>query len=77
MADTALSVPRRSPLSGAADRLAAATRASGGAVRLAELPFLAQVNVRLDAKGAAADAVALAMGLPCPSNPTPSYAPAS
>ncbi|WP_327433757.1 MULTISPECIES: sarcosine oxidase subunit gamma [unclassified Streptomyces] len=69
MADTALSVPRRSPLSGAADRLAAATRASGGAVRLAELPFLAQVNVRLDAKGAAADAVALAMGLPLPLEP--------
>ncbi len=38
MADTALSVPRRSPLAGAADRLAAMTRASGGAVRLAELP---------------------------------------
>ncbi|WP_406334934.1 sarcosine oxidase subunit gamma [Streptomyces sp. NBC_00203] len=69
MADTALSVPRRSPLSGAADRLAAATRASGGAVRLAELPFLAQVNVRLDAKGGAADAIALALGLPLPLEP--------
>lgn len=69
MADTALSVPRRSPLAGAADRLAAATRASGGAVRLAELPFLAQVNVRLDAKGAAADAIALALGLPLPLEP--------
>jgi sarcosine oxidase subunit gamma len=69
MADTALSVPRRSPLSGASDRLAAATRASGGAVRLAELPFLAQVNVRLDAKGAAADAVGLALGLPLPLEP--------
>lgn len=69
MADTALSVPRRSPLAGAADRLAAATRSSGGAVRLAELPFLAQVNVRLDGKGAAADAVALALGLPLPLEP--------
>ncbi|MEU9213554.1 sarcosine oxidase subunit gamma family protein [Streptomyces sp. NPDC048415] len=69
MADTALSVPRRSPLSGASDRLTAATRASGGAVRLAELPFLAQVNVRLDAKGAAADAVGLALGLPLPLEP--------
>lgn len=69
MADTALSVPRRSPLSGAADRLAAVTRGSGGAVRLAELPFLAQVNVRLDAKGAAADAVGLALGLPLPLEP--------
>ncbi|WP_328827170.1 sarcosine oxidase subunit gamma [Streptomyces sp. NBC_00252] len=69
MADTALSVPRRSPLAGVADRLAATTRASGGAVRLAELPFLAQVNVRLDAKGAAADAVGLALGLSLPLEP--------
>ncbi|WP_427923995.1 sarcosine oxidase subunit gamma [Streptomyces sp. cg40] len=69
MADTALSVPRRSPLAGAADRLAAATRSSGGAVRLAELPFLAKVNVRLDAKGAAADAVGLALGLSLPLEP--------
>lgn len=69
MADTALTISRRSPLSHAADRLAAATRASGGAVRLAELPFLAQVNVRLDAKGAAADAVGLALGLQLPLEP--------
>ncbi|MGW3104519.1 sarcosine oxidase subunit gamma [Streptomyces sp. NPDC001100] len=69
MADTALSVPRRSPLAGAAGRLAAATRSSGGAVRLAELPFLAQVNVRLDAKGAAADSVGLALGLSLPLEP--------
>ncbi|WP_329551725.1 sarcosine oxidase subunit gamma [Streptomyces sp. NBC_00696] len=69
MADTALSVPRRSPLAGAADRLAAVTRASGGEVRLAELPFLAQVNVRLDAKGAAADTVGLALGLSLPLEP--------
>jgi sarcosine oxidase subunit gamma len=69
MADTALSIPRRSPLTGAADRLADATRASGGAVRLAELPFLAQANVRLDAKGAAADAVGLALGLQLPLEP--------
>ncbi|WP_262059595.1 sarcosine oxidase subunit gamma [Streptomyces sp. STR69] len=69
MADTVLSVPRRSPLAGAAGRLAAATRSSGGAVRLAELPFLAQVNVRLDAKGAAADAVGLALGLSLPLEP--------
>lgn len=69
MADTALSVPRRSPLAGAADRLAATTRASGGTVRLAELPFLAQVNLRLDPKGAAADAVGLALGLSLPVEP--------
>ncbi|MFI8228533.1 sarcosine oxidase subunit gamma [Streptomyces sp. NPDC085900] len=69
MADTALTAPPRSPLAQAAGRLAAATRASGGAVRLAELPFLAQVNVRLDAKGPAADAVALTLGLQLPLEP--------
>ncbi|MFI8390877.1 sarcosine oxidase subunit gamma [Streptomyces sp. NPDC085540] len=69
MADTARTIPRRSPLLHATDRLAAATRTSGGAVRLAELPFLAQVNVRLDAKGAAADAVGLALGLHLPLEP--------
>ncbi|MFJ9539080.1 sarcosine oxidase subunit gamma [Streptomyces sp. NPDC101225] len=69
MADTALSVPSRSPLARDAGRLAAATRSSRGAIRLAELPFLAQVNVRLDAKGAAADAVALALGLQLPLEP--------
>ncbi|MER8007006.1 MULTISPECIES: sarcosine oxidase subunit gamma family protein [unclassified Streptomyces] len=69
MADTALTAPPRSPLAHAAGRLAAVTRASGGAVRLAELPFLAQVNVRLDAKGPAADAVTLALGLQLPLEP--------
>jgi sarcosine oxidase subunit gamma len=69
MADTALSVPRRSPLAGAADRLAATTRSSRGTIRLAELPFLAQVNLRLDPKGAAADAVGLALGLSLPVEP--------
>ncbi|KAB1148264.1 sarcosine oxidase subunit gamma [Streptomyces luteolifulvus] len=69
MADTALTAPPRSPLSQAAGRLAAATRASGGAVRLAELRFLAQLNVRLDAKGAAADAVGLALDLQLPLEP--------
>lgn len=77
MADTAFTTPLRSPLSRAADRLAAATRASGGTIRLAELPFLTQINVRLDPKGAAADAVGLALGLPFPSNPTPWSAPGS
>ncbi|MDX3524329.1 sarcosine oxidase subunit gamma [Streptomyces scabiei] len=69
MADTALTARPRSPLSGAADRLAAATRASGGAIRLAELPFLTQLDVRLDPKGAAADAVGLALGVPLPLEP--------
>lgn len=69
MADTAPCAPLRSPLAHAAPRLAAATRASGGAVRLAELPFLTQVDVRLDAKGAAADAVGPALGLTLPTEP--------
>ncbi|WP_159765757.1 sarcosine oxidase subunit gamma [Streptomyces sp. HM190] len=69
MADTVPTSAPRSPLGGAAARLAAATRASAGAVRLAELPFLTQVNVRLDAKGPAADAVGLALDLPLPLEP--------
>ncbi|WP_060905806.1 sarcosine oxidase subunit gamma [Streptomyces scabiei] len=69
MADTALTARPRRPLSGAADRLAAATRASGGAIRLAERPFLTQLDVRLDPKGAAADAAGLALGLPLPLEP--------
>jgi sarcosine oxidase subunit gamma len=69
MADTALTAPLRSPLSHVADRLAAATRTSGGAIRLAELPFLAQINLRLDAKGTAAEAVGLALDLQLPLQP--------
>ncbi|MFI2041181.1 sarcosine oxidase subunit gamma [Streptomyces bottropensis] len=69
MADTALTAPPRSPLSDAAGRLAGATRASRGAVRLAELPFLTQLDIRLDAKGAAADAIGLALDLPLPLEP--------
>ncbi|MEU6069648.1 MULTISPECIES: sarcosine oxidase subunit gamma [Streptomyces] len=69
MADTAPTAQQRSPLASAAHRLAAVTRSSGGAIRLAELPFLAQVNVRLDAKGPAADAVGLALGLQLPLEP--------
>jgi sarcosine oxidase subunit gamma len=66
MADT---TTRRSPLSAAAGRLAAATRASGGALRLAELPFLAQIDLRLDPKGPAAEAAGLALGAPLPLEP--------
>ncbi|MFF7475206.1 sarcosine oxidase subunit gamma family protein [Streptomyces sp. NPDC008092] len=69
MADTALTARPRSPLADAAPRLAALTRSSRGALRLAELPFLAQVNVRLDAKSPAADAVGLALGLQLPLEP--------
>ncbi|MFD7258018.1 sarcosine oxidase subunit gamma [Streptomyces sp. NPDC059874] len=69
MADTAPTARQRSPLTLAADRLAAASRSSGGAVRLAEVPFLAQMNLRLDAKSPAADAVGLALGLQLPLEP--------
>ncbi|MFD3589955.1 sarcosine oxidase subunit gamma [Streptomyces sp. NPDC058683] len=69
MADTAPTAARHSPLADAAHRLSAVTRSSRGAVRLAELPFLAQVNIRLDAKGQAADAVGLALGLTLPLEP--------
>ncbi|MEV5955762.1 sarcosine oxidase subunit gamma family protein [Streptomyces sp. NPDC051987] len=69
MADTAPTARRRSPLADAAPRLAAATRSSRGALRLAELPFLAQVDVRLDAKGPTADAVGLTLGLQLPLEP--------
>ncbi|MGW4909352.1 sarcosine oxidase subunit gamma [Streptomyces sp. NPDC004270] len=69
MADTAPTAALRSPLADAAHRLAAVTRSSKGALRLAELPFLAQVNVRLDAKSPAADAVGLALGLQLPLEP--------
>ncbi|MGY5116783.1 sarcosine oxidase subunit gamma [Streptomyces sp. 900105755] len=69
MADTAPTASRRSPLADAAPRLAAVTRSSRGALRLAELPFLAQVNVRLDAKSPAADAVGLTLGLQLPLEP--------
>ncbi|PZT71304.1 sarcosine oxidase subunit gamma [Streptomyces sp. SW4] len=69
MADTTRTAPLRSPLAPYADRLAAATRTSGGAIRLAELPFLTQLTLRLDAKGAAAEAVGLALDLPLPLQP--------
>ncbi|MFE1413276.1 sarcosine oxidase subunit gamma [Streptomyces sp. NPDC058746] len=69
MADRTLTARQRSPLALAADRMAATTRSSRGAVRLAEVPFLAQINVRLDAKSPAADAVGLALGLQLPLEP--------
>ncbi|MFE9396918.1 sarcosine oxidase subunit gamma [Streptomyces flavidovirens] len=72
MAETVTRRDRLSPLSHVAGRFAAATRASGGGVRLAELPFLAQLNVRLDPKGPAADAVELALGIPLPLEPNTS-----
>jgi sarcosine oxidase, subunit gamma len=55
---------RRSPLAGRAAELAAG---SGDAVRLAELPFLTQVNLRVDPGSAAAPRIAQALGCPLPS----------
>ncbi|MEU6084883.1 sarcosine oxidase subunit gamma family protein [Streptomyces sp. NPDC047108] len=60
---------RRSPLDRHHARFAAATRASGGAVRLAEFPFLTQLSVRLDPQGPAGDAVGPALGLQLPLEP--------
>ncbi|GAA1800249.1 sarcosine oxidase subunit gamma [Planosporangium flavigriseum] len=60
---------RQSPLAFAADRLAEVTRATGGAVYIAELPFLTQLNLRLDPKGPAAEAGALELGVPLPTGP--------
>jgi sarcosine oxidase subunit gamma len=48
---------RRSPLADASGRLAEVARACDGAVSIEEIPFLAQVNLRLDPKGPAADPV--------------------
>ena len=58
-----------SPLAGHAARLAAAGRASGGALRLAEWPAPAQVDLRLDPAGPAAAAVARALGVALPARP--------
>ncbi|MEV6318208.1 sarcosine oxidase subunit gamma family protein [Streptomyces sp. NPDC051776] len=60
---------RRSPLDRHHARFAAATRASGGAVRLAEFPFLTQFSVRLDPKGPAGDTVGPALGVELPLEP--------
>ena len=62
---------RRSPLAHVADRFAAASRTSDGALRLAELPFLTQVNVRLDPKGPRLTPSAWPSASRCRSSPTP------
>jgi sarcosine oxidase subunit gamma len=66
MADT---TTRRSPLAHTADRFAAVSRTSGGTLRLAELPFLTQVNLRIDPKSPAAEVIGLALGVPLPLEP--------
>ncbi|MFF5287879.1 sarcosine oxidase subunit gamma [Paractinoplanes globisporus] len=52
---------RHSPLAGAADRLARVTDAAGGAIAMAEVPFLTQLDLRLDPKGPAAAALGVTL----------------
>lgn len=56
---------RRSPLAAAGPALAALP----ASVQAAEVPFVTQVNLRLDPAGAAADAVARLLGAPLPTAP--------
>lgn len=63
---TADTAELHSPLGHFAGRFAAATHRTGGALRLAELPHLSQVSLRLDPKSPAADAAGRALGLPLP-----------
>ena len=58
---------RRSPAAGFAARFAAAS--AGGQLRLAEIPFLTQINLRVDARSNAAERIGLALGAPLPVEP--------
>lgn len=58
--------PRRTPLADDADRLAQLTRATGGAIAVAEVPFLSQINLRLDPASPVADTVGKELGLTLP-----------
>jgi sarcosine oxidase, subunit gamma len=60
--------PRRSPLAGLADRLAEAGDAPAR-IRLAEVPFLTQVTVRVAPGSVAAAAIAGVLGAPLPIAP--------
>src|SRR5947209_1156862 len=60
--ERAAMVDRVSPLAGVT-----LPRAAG--LRVAELPFLTQVNLRLSGKGPAAEAVGLELGVPLPDEP--------
>ena len=66
MADT--TTRRRSPLDGLADRLAAANDAPER-IRLAEVPFLTQLTLRVAPGSLAAAAVAGVLGAPLPTAP--------
>lgn len=58
---------RNSPLASYAPAFAAASRT--GALRLAELPFLAQINLRIDPNSPTAGKIALALDTPLPTAP--------
>jgi sarcosine oxidase subunit gamma len=58
--------PRRTPLADAAERLTQVTRATGGAIAIAEVPFLTQINLRLDPTGPVAAAAGKELGLALP-----------
>lgn len=57
---------RRSPLVDLAERLAAVGHATGGAISMREVRFLAQLDLRLDPAGPAAEAVGKELGLALP-----------
>ncbi|MHA6793519.1 sarcosine oxidase subunit gamma [Pseudonocardia bannensis] len=60
---------RRSPLAGHADRLAAATLRSAGALRIEEQPFRTHLDLRLDPSGPGAGAFAGVVGVALPVEP--------
>ncbi|MEU6735966.1 sarcosine oxidase subunit gamma family protein [Streptomyces physcomitrii] len=66
---TAESVPRHSPLAHAAEHFRTVTRLSGGALRLAEVPYLTQLTVRAEPGGPAVPGAERALGLPLPAEP--------
>jgi sarcosine oxidase subunit gamma len=64
-ADLSLASLRRSPLQGRAGELASASAPDRG-IRLAELPFLGAVTVRVDPQGAPAARIGQALGVALP-----------
>lgn len=60
-------VVRRSPAAAFAARFEAAS--AGGGLRLAEIPFLTQINLRVDPKSPAAERIGTAIGVPLPVEP--------
>ncbi|MEU6432432.1 sarcosine oxidase subunit gamma family protein [Microbispora sp. NPDC046973] len=58
---------RRSPAAAFAAGFEAAS--AGGGLRLAEIPFLTQINLRVDPKSPAAERIGTAIGVPLPVEP--------